>query len=56
VVSDGHRLTQAQVGRGDGGRSEHRGKKGLIDLGYHVAEAVGIPAVLLTPEIVVVEH
>jgi hypothetical protein len=42
-VSDGHRPTQAQVGRGDGDRSEHRRKKGLIDLAYHVAEAVGIP-------------
>jgi DDE superfamily endonuclease len=40
-VSDGHRPTQAQVGRGDGRRPEHRGKKGLIDLAYHVAEAVG---------------
>jgi len=34
LVSDRHRPTQAQVRRGDGGRPEHRGKKGLIDLAY----------------------
>src|SRR5262249_3684607 len=43
LVSDRHRPTQAQGGRGDRRRSEHRGKKGLIDLAYRVAEAVGIP-------------
>jgi DDE superfamily endonuclease len=42
LVSDRHGPTQAQGGRGDGRRSEHRGKKGLIDLAYRVAEAVGI--------------
>jgi DDE superfamily endonuclease len=41
-VPDRHRAAQAQIGRGDRGRSGHRGKKGLIDLAYHIAEAGGI--------------
>lgn len=42
-MPDRDRPTQAQVGGGDRDRSEHGGKKGLIDLAYRVAEAVGIP-------------
>jgi hypothetical protein len=42
-VSDRHGPTQAQVRRGDRCRSEHRGKKGLIDLAYRIAETMGVP-------------
>jgi hypothetical protein len=42
-VSDRHGPTQTQVGRGDRRRSADRGKKGLIDLAYHIAETMGIP-------------
>jgi hypothetical protein len=42
-VPDRHRAAQAQGGDSDRGRSEHRGKKGLIDLAYRLAEAAGIP-------------
>jgi len=42
-VSNWHGPTQAQVGCGDRRRAEDRGKKGLIDLAYHIAETIGIP-------------
>jgi len=42
-VSNRHGAAQAQVWRGDRCRSAHRGKKGLIELAYRVAESVGIP-------------
>jgi hypothetical protein len=42
-VSDGHRTAQAEGWCGDGDGSEHRAKKGLIDLAYFVAEAAGLP-------------
>jgi len=42
-VPDRHGAAQAQSGRGDRDRSEHRGKKGLIELAYGAAEAAGIP-------------
>ena len=43
LVSNRDGAAQAQGWRGDRGRSTDRGKKGLIELAYHVAEGVGIP-------------
>jgi len=43
VVSDGYGAAQAQSRRGHRGRPADRSKKGLIELAYRVAEAVGIP-------------
>src|SRR5207253_1102973 len=43
VVPNRHRAAQAQRRRGDRRRSPDRGKKGLIELAYHVAESVGLP-------------
>jgi hypothetical protein len=43
VVPDRHGAAQAQGRGGPGGRSADRGKKGLIDLAYRLAEAAGIP-------------
>jgi len=42
-VSDWDSAAQAQSWRGDGGRSGHGEKKGLIDLAYRLAETMGIP-------------
>jgi hypothetical protein len=43
LVSNRHRAAQTQGRRGDRRRSPDRGKKGLIELAYHVAEGVGLP-------------
>src|SRR5712691_8095067 len=43
VVSDGYGAAQAQSRRSHRGRPADRSKKGLIELAYRVAEAVGIP-------------
>jgi DDE superfamily endonuclease len=43
VVPDRHGAAQAQGGRGPGGRSADRGKKGLIEQAYRLAEAAGLP-------------
>jgi DDE superfamily endonuclease len=43
VVPDRHGAAEAQSRHRDGGRSADRGKKGLIELAYRVAEAAGVP-------------